>query len=276
MNNSGIARGSAIGAQGYTSWPSGASIGNTVNAVATTAKKAMRGAISEILRPVGFDLIRRYRVPRSTFLGLRRFPINTIVDVGANRGQFAEEALAFFPRAHVISFEPQPWAFQSLQQLAARGRGRITPVNLALGDTEGTAHMQVHLDWDYSSSLLATTELAHELYPYQQEQRTMDVRLTTLDSFFETSTLPLETDILVKIDAQGYDDRVIRGGQSVFERARACIVEVNLDVLYREQGSFKEIFALLDPLGYSYVGNLDQTYAADGHVVFIDAVFVRP
>src|SRR5262249_22020719 len=156
-------------------------------------------AISQFLRPVGFDLIRLYRVPRTTFLGLRRFPIKTIVDVGANRGQFAEEALTFFPNAHIISFEPQPQAFQVLAQRAAEGRGRITPVNLALGDSEGVARMQVHVDWDFSSSLLATTPLAHQLYPYQQQQTTLDIRLTTLDRFFADSPRRLEPDILVKI-----------------------------------------------------------------------------
>jgi FkbM family methyltransferase len=246
-----------------------------ISAAAQTTRKALRGALSSVLRPTGFDLIRRYRVPRTTFLGLGRLPISTIVDVGANRGQFAEEALAFFPRAHVISFEPQPLAFQVLAQRAAAGRGRITPVNLAVGDSEGTASMQVHVDWDYSSSLLVTTSLATELFPYQQQQTSMDVRVTTLDRFFEESSLRLEAEILIKIDAQGYDDRVIRGGRAIFKHARVCIVEVNLDQLYERQGSFKDIFLLLDGLGYTFVGNLDQTYATDGHVMFIDAVFER-
>src|SRR5215469_14425930 len=103
------------------------------------ARTTLRGAISHLLKLVGFDLIRLYRLPRTTFLGLSRFPINTIVDVGANRGQFAQDALAFFPRAQVISFEPQPFAFKVLEQLAATRGGRITPVNLALGDSEGVA-----------------------------------------------------------------------------------------------------------------------------------------
>jgi len=256
--------------QARTSAPNGQTFGYLHG-----AKKAVRGLITQVLRPAGFDLIRVYRLPRTTFLGLTRLPINTIVDVGANRGQFAEQALAFFPRAHVISFEPQPNAFAALQQFAAKRRGSVTPVNLALGDSDGVVRMQVHVDWDFSSSLLSTTPLAHQLYPFQQQQTTIDVQLTTLDRYFGAATQAFVPDVLVKIDAQGYDDRVIRGGRLVFEHARACIVEINLDHLYEQQGSFKDIFGLLDTLGYRYVGNLDQTYATDGHVVFIDAVFVR-
>src|SRR5919202_5683403 len=90
----------------------------------TAAKFAARAAIGGLLRPTGFDLVRLYRLPRSTFLGLGRLPIRTIVDVGANRGQFAREALAFFPQAHLYCFEPQTEAFAELQQWAARCPGQ--------------------------------------------------------------------------------------------------------------------------------------------------------
>jgi FkbM family methyltransferase len=238
-------------------------------------KPLARSAISRLLRPAGFDLIRLYRVPRLTFAGLGRFPIRTIIDVGANRGQFALEARAVFPDAHLVCFEPQPEAFEALQRLAPEFQAGLSPVNAALGDTEGVVKMQVHLDWDYSSSLLSTTGLAHELYPLQIRQSTIDVRLTTLDAFFASWPTSLEPDILIKIDAQGYDDRVIRGGRSLFGKARACVVEINLDSLYQDQASFRGIFHLLDELGYRYAGNMDQSYASDGHIVFIDAVFVR-
>jgi FkbM family methyltransferase len=238
-------------------------------------KPLARSAITRLLRPVGFDLIRVYRVPKSTFVGLRQLPIRTIIDVGANRGQFALEARAVFPRARLVCFEPQPQAFEALQHLAAMHPARISAVNVALGESEGMAKMQVHLDWDYSSSLLSTTGLAHELYPQQVRQTTIDVPMTTLDTFYASERTAIEPEILVKIDAQGYDDRVIRGGRVLFGKARACIVEINLDNLYQDQGTFRGIFLLLDELGYRYVGNMDQTYDTDGHIVFIDAVFVR-
>jgi FkbM family methyltransferase len=239
------------------------------------ARSAARSAIRQLLRPTGFDLIRLYRLPRSTFLGLRHRSVRTIVDVGANRGQFAREALTLFPNARLVCFEPLPNAFGDLEQLATRVPNRITPVNAAVGESDGEVSMQVHVDWDYSSSLLATTRLAHQLYPLQQQQTSIQVPMTTLDSFFAAAAHPLEPEIVVKIDAQGYDDRVIRGGRSTFAKSCACIVEINLDHLYEGQASFKDITLLLDELGYRYAGNLDQTYAEDGHVVFIDAVFVR-
>ena len=59
-------------------------------------------------------------------------------------------------------------------------------------------------------------------------------------------------------------------------RAKVCILEVNLDSLYENQPSFKEIFLLLNELGYRYAGNLNQAFSKeDGHIIFIDAVFVK-
>jgi len=57
--------------------------------------------------------------------------------------------------------------------------------------------------------------------------------------------------------------------------AKASILEVCLDKLYEGQAEFKEITELLYELGFKYAGNLNQTYADDGHVIFIDAVFVK-
>jgi hypothetical protein len=57
--------------------------------------------------------------------------------------------------------------------------------------------------------------------------------------------------------------------------AKACILEVCLDKLYEGQAEFKGIIELLYELGFKYAGNLDQSYADDGHVTFIDAVFVK-
>ncbi len=231
--------------------------------------------VSRMLRPTGFDLIRLHRMPRGTFLGLGQLPIRTIVDVGANRGQFAREALHFFPEARLVCFEPLDAAAAALRAWATTVRQDITVVQTALGDADRVVKMKVHLDWEPSSSLLETTDAAIELYPYQERQSTVDAVLTTLDGYLEHSLMKLEPDVLVKIDAQGFDDRVIRGGTATLRKARVCIVEINLDNLYQDQGTFRDMFLLMDGLGYSYRGNLDQSYAPDGHVAFIDAVFVR-
>ena len=77
------------------------------------------------------------------------------------------------------------------------------------------------------------------------------------------------------MDFQGYEDHVIKEGIEAFRKAKACIMEANLDYLYENQVTFRDFINLLCNLGYNYAGNLLQAYAEDGHVIFIDALFLR-
>ena len=80
--------------------------------------------------------------------------IDTVLDVGANRGQFARDLIAAGYRGRVISFEPLPDAHAALVREASRYTGdwRVAP-RKALSDTNGTATFHV-TDRDTSSSLL--------------------------------------------------------------------------------------------------------------------------
>lgn len=144
---------------------------------------------------------------------------------------------------------------------------------MAIGDEEGEIGMYAHVDFSPSSSLLATTDVCTKQYPFTRAQEEVLVKLTTLDTQLRATAL--KRDVLVKMDVQGYEDRVIRGGGEILAKAAACILEVSLDKLYDGQPDFKELVLLLDRLQYRYAGNLEQSYAEDGHVIYFDAVFIR-
>jgi FkbM family methyltransferase len=230
--------------------------------------------LQSMFRSLGIEVGRLSRVPKFSFLGLKQLPIHTIIDVGANTGQFAKHIGRFFPNAQLYCFEPLPGPFQELSAWAQRERpGQVRAYNCALGEAAGTQEMFLHTEHSPSSSLLPTTQTAEALFPFQKEQVRVCIRVETLDKVLAGEHL--RQDILIKLDVQGYEDRVIRGGSAIFSQAKACIVEVNLDALYSKQASFKEILLLLDGLGYRYVGNFDQVYGKDGHVMFFDALFTK-
>ena len=99
--------------------------------------------------------------------------------------------------------------------------------------------------------------------------------MRTLDNALVHIIDDLSPEILIKLDVQGYEDRVIKGGKKILKKAKALILEVNLDSLYQQQATFNEIIQMLDDLGYSYGGNFDQAYDNDGHVIYFDAVFLN-
>ncbi|MBL8189233.1 MAG: FkbM family methyltransferase [Acidobacteria bacterium] len=222
---------------------------------------------------VGLELTRADRSPSRTLLGLRHLPIRTIVDVGANTGQFARHIIQFFPQARLFCFEPLAEPFAELQRWAAAQSGRVQAFNVALGAEDGEAQMFRHTEHSASSSLLVTTDVCNQLYPQTRAQDTVPVKLTTLDAALGGQSL--QPELLIKLDTQGYERQVIAGATETLRQARACIVEANLYKLYDQQPSFIELAVLLNDLGFRYAGNLEQTCSATGEVVYVDAVFLK-
>jgi FkbM family methyltransferase len=227
------------------------------------------------LNLAGIDLIRLDNRPKHSLLGLKSKPFHTIIDVGANTGQFARYISDFFPNARLFCFEPLPEPFKALEAWSNTQNGRVTPFNVAVGDEEEESEMFLHKEHTPSSSLLATTSVTELCYPLTKEQQRITIKQTRLDTVLGQALQGLTPDILIKLDVQGYENRVIAGGPAVFAQATACILEVNVDTLYEGQASFVELIKMLDALGYRYVGNLDQSYGKDGHCIFFEAVFLR-
>ena len=227
------------------------------------------------LEHVGLYVQRQSNNPTSNLLGLKTLGIRSVLDVGAHAGQFARFARKSFPGATLYCFEPLPAPFARLSAWARSARD-VHPLNLALGDHEHSAKMFVHTEHSYSSSLLKTTDLSSQLFPMTAAQHETTITVKRLDDVVPALTPPLRGPTLIKLDVQGFEGRVIRGGQETFKQAQACIAEISLDTLYEQQSTFKEIFDALYALGFEYAGNFDQIYAADGHVIYLDAVFRGP
>lgn len=230
----------------------------------------------KVFNQIGLDIIRISKSPRHSLLGLRNLPIKTIIDVGANKGQFAKYIKPLFPEAHLYCFEPLPEPFKELKQWEEKYRNeKVTAFNLALGDNEGTLEIYNHVEHNPSSSFLKTSKICESLYPFTKKQVSIPVKMITLDKWIRSLSDPLGPEILIKLDVQGYENRVIQGGGRTFSNAKACILEICLDQLYEDQATFKDISFLLYDFRYHYVGNFNQVYADDGHVIYIDALFVK-
>ncbi len=211
----------------------------------------------------------------SRLLGISKLKIQTVLDIGANNGQFAKKIAKIFPNANIYAFEPVPVAFIKLKQWAKKQGEKVKVFQLALGDENRELEINSHKMFSASSSFLSTTELSERKYPMTQKQEKIMVAQQKLDEVAIANGKDLISDILIKLDVQGYEDKVIAGGIETFKRSKACIVEISLDKLYEGQPNFKDIFSLLSNLGYEYKGNIDQVNDRDGHIIFFNAVFIK-
>lgn len=225
----------------------------------------------KLLSKVGVDVQNYFKSPSYTYLGLKDEPIDAVIDIGANAGQFAKRIIKVFPDASIYCFEPLPEPFEKLDSWAA-GK-KVKTFNMALGNKKDKMEMNLHTDHSLSSSLLETTETTSELYPVTSNQQKIEIEVERLDDIAETTDLYRFKNILVKMDVQGFENRVIEGARKFLPRSSAVILEVSLDNLYDQQADFRELTGMLYDLGFSYAGNLSQVFGQDGHCIYLDAVF---
>ena len=79
----------------------------------------------------------------------------------------------------------------------------------------------------------------------------------------------------MKLDVQGYEASVLRGGIDLLKRTRIVIAETTFTPLYKGQTSLGDLCAIMEPLGFRYreaFGVVRDT--GSGEPLWQDSVFV--
>ncbi len=172
-----------------------------------------------------------------------------IVDVGANRGQFAQEILGISPVKTIYSFEPVDDAYAELQSLATQ-YPEVIPVKAAISLQNGTSSFFVTAS-DVGSSLLEP--LPGQPSKWLTVDQEIKVNTLRLDDFIRDNFSEGSREIdLLKSDAQGSDLDVIESaGEFLTPKSiKAILVEINFANFYQGQQHYHAIFATLDRAGY--------------------------
>ncbi|MDP3425948.1 MAG: FkbM family methyltransferase [Humidesulfovibrio sp.] len=199
--------------------------------------------------------------------------MRTILDVGANNGDYAAHLLRMFPLARLHAFEPLPDAYGELAAKAARDE-RITPYNVALSDVKGQVEFH-RSSYGPSSSLLGMGLIHKELAPKTAGDQVIMVESRSLDDM--VAGRDLEAEIFLKLDVQGYEDQVLRGGKAVLARTALVQVEVSFCELYNGQAGFDAVHGLLREGGLEFRGFKSQLCSPDdGTPLQAHAFYIRP
>jgi len=227
-----------------------------------------RKKIKNAIRAFGIDII-KYKPPKRNWL--KQYNINTIIDVGANVGQFALRMQEIVPHAKIYSFEPIKECYNSLVKNSQNKN--IIPFNFGLGDKEGTCEINVN-DFSPSSSMLEMENLHKINFEFTKNSKPETVLIKRLDDI--AGNLEIKKNLFIKMDVQGYEDKVISGGLKTVQNAAVLLIEVAFKSLYKGQPLFNEIYNQLYSLGFAYMGIDGQIIdVSDGMPLFANAFFVN-
>jgi FkbM family methyltransferase len=164
-----------------------------------------------------------------------------------------------FPGVQVHAFEPLPENFAALQSATA-GQG-VRVVNAAVSDLTGTVTITRGQTTQHAS-----------LHRHDGGQAS-EVPAETIDEYM--SEHGLDRVDLLKIDAEGHEEAVLRGGLRQLKNGSVDFVLCECDFTPRPgkpHGDFRTIFALLEPLGCRvvsfYTGGVDSNGWVWGDVLF--------
>ena len=201
---------------------------------------------------------------------LLRYNPATILDIGANDGHSARVFRELMPDVTIFSFEPLADCFAQVSaELEASPPGKA--FHCALGDTDETTVIHRN-DYSPSSSLLPMDSLHREEFPNTAKASEETIRVRRLDDLIPE--LSITSPLVAKIDVQGFEDRVIRGGRQTLKQAAAIVVELSSYPLYTGQPSFADVHDQLAELGFVFRGTIDQMLSPkDGRILQFDGLF---
>lgn len=217
----------------------------------------------------------QWQVPVGHYMRYRKrwlmsMNINTVLDVGANVGEFSAIAASLFPTAGIYAFEPITDCVERIKQ---KQIPNVTVFQIALGNQNGETKFYVS-SWNPSSSLKKMGELHRKNWPHSAENRLKYVKVQRLDSL--APELDIQPEILVKVDIQGAEAEFIEGGKNVLSKAKVIIIEGGYQQLYEDEALFDGIYERLKNLGFLFQGVLKQSQSkTDDSYLQADFIFVK-
>lgn len=197
-----------------------------------------------------------------------------VLDVGANRGQFAMQARKIFGfKGKIFSFEPIASVYTVLKNATINDKQWIA-LNYALGSENGKSCINISKN-SCSSSILDILPAHTQAEPAAEYVTTEEIEIRTLDSVRTELGIDKEK-LYLKLDAQGYEEQVLAGAKETLSNVEAIQIEMSLRPMYKGELPFYKMCEHLQELGF--VLALVENGFSDGYtseLMQVDGFFIK-
>ena len=195
----------------------------------------------------------------------------TVVDIGANVGQFTLLSRGLFPQARIFAFEPLARPAAKYRRLFD-GDTQVRLFQAAVAPSAGRQQMHVSAH-DDSSSLLPISENQVAFAPGTQEAGREEVVLAPLDQFVKVDDIVGPA--LLKLDVQGFELEALKGCEYLLPRFDHIYAEVSFFPLYEDQVLAAELIEWLAARSFHVQGAGNPSYGGNRRIVQLDILFRR-
>ncbi len=233
----------------------------------------MKGFVQSVLKRLGYRLSSLESGPPAygldgffSLMKRRGFGPKHVIDIGANKGNWTRAAIQFFPEAHYTLVEPQDGLKIHVQDLIDGGY-KIRWITAGAGDQSGSLPFAVSCRDDSSSFV-----------PGQRKDQSASlqlplVRVMTLNEIAAESGAPPPD--MVKIDAEGFDLKVLAGGSELLGKTDVFLVEAMIcEPSY--ENTLARVIERMAAAGYRLIDITDlERSPKDGVLWLCEVAFLR-
>lgn len=204
---------------------------------------------------------------------LKNYNIDTVLDVGANIGQYGSELRNIGFNGKIISFEPTSDAFKKLEKLAKNDKNWDVH-NFSLGDFDGETEINIAKN-SVSSSMLESLPQLTLSAPDAKFINKETITVKKIDSIFDELDLK-NKNIYLKIDTQGYENMVINGAKNSLAQIMGIQIEMALIPTYEGAITFEEMIKKLKSFNFNTTSIESGYYDKNtGKLLEVDGVFFK-
>lgn len=186
--------------------------------------------------------------------------IDTVLDVGANVGQFGRLLREIGYEGPICSFEPMDAARAELTKLASAEKGRWTVLPYGLSSSRRKEQLNVTRDSTFSSLDVASPYGSARFGGMMDVVAQQTVELTTLDEIWPSVVASDAKRVMLKCDTQGHDLEVLQGAVNSLRNVDVVLTEATFTPIYRSTARYTALEQRLQAHGFKSGGIFPVSY----------------